>query len=295
MAVNDEKQLQEKSDMAIKEYYSVRDMDEVALCMDELNAPWFHSDMVSQWVTVSFDRNDKERDLLAKLLIYLCNEKPNLLSHEQLLRGLEISLSSLEDTVVNAPREPEFFGVILGKLGVAGILSLAESARIINEGCLEPGNLSKICLALDVITSILEFVREENGEVAMTDICRTSGLQLEDFLPRDMKHREFKAFLEKKKLQCLYPLIPVKNPIGEFLKHGEPMEQILKWVEMNVPPPLQSDPEFLQILAIQVLRCCVPSCTLDYEKYLKGNLVPYAQLLKHFAPSRSKAMDFLLQ
>ena len=230
MAVNDEKRPQEKSDMAIKEYYSVRDMDEAALCMDELNAPWFHSDMVSQWVTVSFDRNDKERDLLAKLLIYLCNEKPNLLSHEQLLRGLEISLSSLEDTVVNAPRAPEFFGVILGKLVVAGILSLAESARIINEGCLESGHLSEICLALDVITSILEFVRGENGEVAMTDICRTSGLQLEDFLPRDMKHREFKAFLEKKKLQCLYPLIPVENQISEFLKHGELMEQILKWV-----------------------------------------------------------------
>ena len=53
--------------MAIKEYYSVRYMDEAALCMDELNAPWFHSDMVSQWVTVSFDRNDKERDLLAKV------------------------------------------------------------------------------------------------------------------------------------------------------------------------------------------------------------------------------------
>lgn len=288
-----EKRLQEKSDMAIKEYYSVRDMDEAALCMDELNAPWFHSNMVSQWVTDSFDRNDKERDLLAKLLIYLCNEKPNLLSHEQLLRGLEISLSSLEDTVVDAPRAPEFFGVILGKLVVAGILSLAESARIINERCLEPGHLSEIRLALDVITSVLEFVRGENGEVAMTDICRTSGLQLEDFLPCDMKHREFKAFLEKKKLQCLYPLIPVENQISEFLKHGEPMEQILKWVEMNVPPPLQSDPEFLQILAIQVLRCCVPSCTLDYEKDLKGKLVPYAQLLKHFAPNRSKQRHYI--
>lgn len=288
-----EKRLEEKSDMAIKEYYSVRDMDEAALCMDELNAPWFHSNMVSQWVTDSFDRNDKDRDLLAKLLIYLCNEKPNLLSHEQLLTGLQTSLSSLEDTVVDAPRAPEFFGVILGKLVVAGFLSLVESARIIKEGCLEPGHLSEIGLALDVITSVLEFVKGENGEVAMTDMCRTSGLQLEDFLPCDKKHGEFKAFLEKKKLQCLYPLIPVENQISEFLKHGQPAEQILKWVEMNVPPPLQSEPEFLQMLAIQVLRCCVPSCTLDYEKDLKGKLVPYAQLLRHFAPSRSKQRHYI--
>jgi translation initiation factor 4G len=71
---------------------SVIDMDEAALCMDELKAPWFHSKIVSQWVTDSFDRNNVERDLLAKLLIYLCNEKPNLLSHEQLLTGLVLVL-----------------------------------------------------------------------------------------------------------------------------------------------------------------------------------------------------------
>lgn len=285
-----EKRLREKSDMAIKEYYSVRDEDEAALCMDELKAPWFHSNMVSQWVTDSFDRNNVERDLLAKLLIYLCDKKPNLLSHEQLLMGLEISLSSLEDTVVDAPRAPEFIGVIIGKLVVAEILSLAESARIIKG---ETGHLLEIGLALDVITSVLEFVRREKGEVAMTDMYRTSRLQLEDFMPCGKKHGEFEAFLEKKKLQYLYPLIPVENQISEFLTRSQPVEQILKWVEMNVPPLLQSEPEFLKMLTIQVLRCCVPRCTLDYEKDLKGKLVPYAPLLRHFAPSRHKQRHYI--
>jgi len=288
-----EKQLRKKSDMAIKEYYSVIDMDEAALCMDELKAPWFHSKIVSQWVTDSFDRNNVERDLLAKLLIYLCNEKPNLLSHEQLLTGLGISLSSLEETVVDAPRAPEFFGVIIGKLVVAEILSLAESARIIKEGGLEPGHLLELGLALDVITSVLEFVRREKGEVAMTDMYRTSRLQLEDFMPCDKKQGEFEAFLEKKKLQFLYPLIPVENQISEFLMQGQPVEQILKWVELNVPPPLQLEPEFLKMLTIQVLRCCVPRCTLDYEKDFKGKLVPYAPLLRHFAPSRHKQRHYI--
>lgn len=288
-----EKRLREKSDMAIKEYYSVKDKDEAALCMDELKAPWFHSNMVSQWVTDSFDRNNVERDLLAKLLIYICDKKPNLLSHEQLFTGLEISLSSLEDTVVDAPRAPEFFGVIIAKLVVAEILSLAEFARIIKGGGLEPGHLLGIDLALDVITSVLEFVRREKGEVAMTDMYRTSGLHLEDFMPCGKKHGELEAFLEKKKLQCLYPLIPVENQISEFLMQSQPVEQILKWVEMNVPPLLQSEPEFLKMLTIQVLRYCVPRCTLDYEKDLKGKLVPYAPLLRHFAPSRHKQRHYI--
>jgi len=75
---------------------------------------------------------------------------------------------------------------------------------------------------------------------------------------------------------------------------SQPVEQILKWVEMNVPPLLQSEPEFLTMLTIQVLRCCVPRCTLDYEvKDLKGKLVPYAPLLRHFAPSRHKQRHYI--
>jgi len=96
--------------------------------------------------------------------------------------------------------------VIIGKLVVAEIISLAESARIIKGGGLESGHLLEIGLALDVITSVLEFVRREKGEVAMTDMYRTSRLQLEEFLPCGKKHGEFEAFLEKKKLQYLYPV-----------------------------------------------------------------------------------------
>eukprot|EP01018_Ginkgo_biloba_P033520 Gb_34242 [translate_table: standard] len=201
-----QERLRELSDMAIKEFYSARDMKEAVLCVEGLKAPWFHSNMVSQWVTDSFDRKDVERDFLAKLLIYLCKSDPYLLSCNQLIRGLEISLSSLEDTVVDAPRAPEFFGVILGKIVVADILSFAESARIIREGGIEPGSLIEIGLALDVIGSVLEVTRQEKGEAALINMYRTSPLQLEDFIPSDKEQREFAAFLEKKHIQCLYPV-----------------------------------------------------------------------------------------
>ncbi|CAJ2669947.1 unnamed protein product [Trifolium pratense] len=66
-----EEKLQKMSMAAIKEYYSARDVNEVVLCVKDLNSPSFHPSMVYHWVTDSFERKDTERDLLAKLLIDL--------------------------------------------------------------------------------------------------------------------------------------------------------------------------------------------------------------------------------
>ncbi|XP_057822607.1 eukaryotic translation initiation factor 4G [Cryptomeria japonica] len=196
--------LREKSDLAIKEYYSVRDMDEAALCVNDLKSAWFHSDMVSQWVIDSFDRKDVERDLLSKLLVHLHKRKPAILNREQLIRGLAISLSSLEDRIIDAPRAPDFFGGILGKMVVAEILSFAECTRIIKEGGIEPGNLLKVGLALDMVTSVLNIVKRERGKAAMTDMYKASELRLKDFMPCDKNQHYLESLLKKKNLQCMF-------------------------------------------------------------------------------------------
>jgi translation initiation factor 4G len=55
--------------------------------MKELNAPGFYPSLVSLWITDSFERKDLERELLAKLLVYLCTAQEHLLSQRQLLQG----------------------------------------------------------------------------------------------------------------------------------------------------------------------------------------------------------------
>eukprot|EP01018_Ginkgo_biloba_P007512 Gb_05240 [translate_table: standard] len=229
-----EEHLRKMSTMAIKEFYSVRDMKEAALCVDELKAPVFYPTMVSLWVTDSFDRKDIERDLLPKLLIYLYKDEPYLLKHEQLLKGFELVLSSLEDTVVDAPKAPEFLGGILAKIVLADIFSIGDVARLIKDGGLEPGSSLEMGLALDVLGSLLEIIKREKGELVLSDMYRTSGVRLEDFMSFDLKKPgKFDSFLEKKNIQCLYPLMPVENHIREFLIHDEPMKEILKWVELD--------------------------------------------------------------
>lgn len=201
-----EGQLAKKSSMAIMEFYSIRDMKEAAMCVEDLKSPWFHPTMVSDWLIDSFDRKDAERDALADLLIYLCKTESCLLSHEQLQNGLKIVLSSMEDTVVDAPRAPEFLGGILGKLVAVGEFSIDEIARAIKGGGIEPGSLLETAIGLDILGTVLGVTRRENGESALSAIYRTAGVSLEEFMPSRENSVNFEVFLEKKKIQCLYPL-----------------------------------------------------------------------------------------
>lgn len=66
---------------------SAKDEKEVALCIEELNAPTFYPSVVSLWVNDSFERKDMERELLAKLFVSLCSGRHNLLSKRQLIDG----------------------------------------------------------------------------------------------------------------------------------------------------------------------------------------------------------------
>jgi translation initiation factor 4G len=73
---------------------SAKDEKEVALCIEELNAPSIYSSVVSLWVNDSFERKDMERELLAKLFVSLCSDQHNLLSKRKSLMGWYLSLFS---------------------------------------------------------------------------------------------------------------------------------------------------------------------------------------------------------
>lgn len=67
---------------------SIRDIKEAAQCVVDLKNPKFHSSMVSIWVSVALEKKDTDREVLVKLLIYICKEKePPLLSKEQISKG----------------------------------------------------------------------------------------------------------------------------------------------------------------------------------------------------------------
>ncbi|KAJ6853484.1 eukaryotic translation initiation factor 4G [Iris pallida] len=191
-----EENLREKSISAIREFYSAKDEEEVALCIKELKSPSFYPTMVSLWVTDSFERKDMERDLLAKLLVNLCKSRDSLLNQNQLVQGFVSVLSTLEDAVNDAPRAAEFLGHIFAKITLGNVVPLAEIASLIQEGGEEPGSLVESGLASEVLGSILQFIRTEKGDSVLSEIRTNSCVRLEDFRPpRPTKSNKLDAFL----------------------------------------------------------------------------------------------------
>ncbi|XP_058008245.1 eukaryotic translation initiation factor 4G isoform X2 [Hevea brasiliensis] len=180
-----EEKLRDKSMAAIKEFYSVRDEKEVALCIKELNSLSFHPSMISLWVTDSFERKDMERDLLAKLLVNLAKSQDGILTPPQLIKGFESVLTSLEDAVNDAPKAAEFLGRMFAKVVLENLVPLTEIGQLLHEGGEERGRLLEVGLAGDVLGSTLEMIKAEKGESVLNEIRISSNLHLEDFRPPD--------------------------------------------------------------------------------------------------------------
>ncbi|XP_020549677.1 eukaryotic translation initiation factor 4G-like isoform X2 [Sesamum indicum] len=178
-----EEHLRDKSVAAIREFYSARDENEVALCIKDLNSPSFYPSMVSIWVTDSFERKDVERDLLTKLLINLTKARDGLISEDQLIKGFESVLAVLEDAVNDAPRAAEFLGRIFAKVVMENVISLSEIGRLIYEGGEEQGRLVEIGLAAEVLGSVLDIIKSYKGDPVLNEIRSSSNLRLENFRP----------------------------------------------------------------------------------------------------------------
>ncbi|KAG1360712.1 eukaryotic translation initiation factor 4G [Cocos nucifera] len=188
--------LRGKSILAIREFYSARDEEEVSLCIKELNCPNFYPAMISLWVIDSFERKDMERDILATLLVNLCKSRDSLLDQVQLIQGFESVLASLEDAVNDAPRAAEFLGRMFAKVILENVVPLREIGKLLRQGGEEPGRLLELGLASEILGSTLEVIKMEKGESVLNEIRAISSLRLEDFRPpHPIKAKKLDAFL----------------------------------------------------------------------------------------------------
>ncbi|XP_057532324.1 eukaryotic translation initiation factor 4G-like isoform X2 [Amaranthus tricolor] len=193
-----EEHFRDKSVAAIKEFYSANDEKEVALCIKDLNAPKFNPTVISIWVADAYERKDLERDMLAKLLVNLTKARDDMFSPQQLIKGFELVLENLEDTVIEAPKAPEYLGRILAKVIIEDVLPLKDVARLIHKGGEQPGRLLEIGLAGDVLGNVLETIKSEKGELTLMEIQKSSDLQIDDFRPPNpLKSKKLELFLSR--------------------------------------------------------------------------------------------------
>ncbi|KAL3683609.1 hypothetical protein R1sor_001631 [Riccia sorocarpa] len=295
-----EDELRKKSLTAIEEFYSARDFREATLCVEDLKSSWFHPVMVSVWVSDALEKKDMQRELLIELIVYLRNKtgEPPLVTSDHIVKGFQMVLSTLEDITVDVPRAPEYVAGMFAKLIAAEIMSLPQVGTLLREGGMDPGSLLDSGDALIIVGSVLDAFRKEKvekgekGEDDMIKLYRNSGLRLEDFIrPPDKKNtRYFESFLERKKLQCLYPMILLESYLRDAMEKDEPVREVIAWVEKNVDQASWSDPAFLRLIMKQVLRRSVPlennKLAPHFDEIIQSKFNKYADLLKRFASTK---------
>ncbi|TMW59276.1 hypothetical protein Poli38472_004345 [Pythium oligandrum] len=108
-------------DQLTKEYLLSRDLEEAARCVRELNVPHFHHEVVKRGITNSLEEGGElNAEAMSSLLAYLVSQE--IVSGEQLRKGLEKFKLVLDDVVLDIPNAGDLFQGIVARAKSDGIV-----------------------------------------------------------------------------------------------------------------------------------------------------------------------------
>ncbi|CAI0427576.1 unnamed protein product [Linum tenue] len=113
-------ELRKKTVSILKEYFSIRLLDEALQCVEELNSPGYHCEFVKEAIALGLEENPPCVEPTFKLLEYLSSKK--VLASRDISSGCMLYATMLDDIGIDLPRAPPNFGDIVGKLILAGVL-----------------------------------------------------------------------------------------------------------------------------------------------------------------------------
>jgi translation initiation factor 4G len=165
--------LPKKTKSLLEEYFSVMDLNEAMLCVQELKAPDFHPELVQIMLSLALDRRDQECALMLKLLVYL-NTKA-VISKQDLRVGVLQIAEQLEDIAMDAPKAPKQFGEMVAGLILAG----ASEPQLLLEVCskMEDPSLRKSVFGF----AVDKFKLTEN-ETQLQNVSETTAFNREALL-----------------------------------------------------------------------------------------------------------------
>ena len=115
---------------ALREYFDSCDADELIRSLEELQCKEFHPDVVKRAVSISLDKNSRERELVSRLLTCL---HPNPLSDKDMEKGFNILLDSMDDLCTDVPEATvslliEFVSPVVRVFSSCSILGMNSSS-----------------------------------------------------------------------------------------------------------------------------------------------------------------------
>lgn len=151
--------LQRKTVSLLKEYFSVRLLDEALQCVEELKSPAYHPEIVKEAISLALEENPPCVEPIAKLLEYLFAKK--VVTAKDIGTGCLLYGSLLDDIGIDLPKAPNNFGEIIGKLVLAGGLDFKVVREVLKK--MEDDRYQKD--VLDAAIRIISY--SQNGQVLL--------------------------------------------------------------------------------------------------------------------------------
>jgi len=106
----------------IEEFFSSEEFGEVGRSLSELDSGSFHFEFVKRAITMSMDRNDKERELVSKLFSALFEYDRGILSTNQIGKGFERLFEVVDDLENDVPKARTILSQFLARAVVDELL-----------------------------------------------------------------------------------------------------------------------------------------------------------------------------
>ncbi|KAA8521712.1 hypothetical protein F0562_012385 [Nyssa sinensis] len=123
--------LHRKTVSLLEEYFSVLILDEALQCVEELNSPSNHPEVVKEAIALALEKSPPRVEPIAKLLEFLLNKK--VLTVRDIGTGYLLYASMLDDISIDLPKAPNNFGEVIGKLVLAGGLDFKVVAEVLKK------------------------------------------------------------------------------------------------------------------------------------------------------------------
>ncbi|CAN1326039.1 Eukaryotic translation initiation factor isoform 4G-1 [Linum perenne] len=124
-------ELKRKTVSILKEYFSIRLLDEAFQCFEELKSPAYHPEVVKEAIALGLEENPPCVDPVFKLLEYLSTKK--ILTARDITTGCMLYATMLDDIGIDLPRAPNNFGEIVGKLILSTVLDFKSVMEIVKK------------------------------------------------------------------------------------------------------------------------------------------------------------------
>lgn len=165
--------LTKKSESLLKEYFSIVDLNEALLCVQELKSPAFHAEFVRLAIATALDMREKECSLVLKLLVHL--QSKGTVSSADLRGGVLLVTEGLEDMAMDAPLAPKRLGGMIAGLVLSGACEL----RLVQDAATK---LEDEFLQKDVLKAVVDTLKLKENEVQLGEVCRSASVDVEGLL-----------------------------------------------------------------------------------------------------------------